>query len=461
MQEWLIGGAAIGALAMLWGHVKSAWAMAKSLVVTTIFLDPSDLTEAMAAYLWRNASKRPFGQPTYKTVYIFSKKENKYVSALFEKISKTGTTIFWKGWRPIIIHGGNGTSSRSSGQDEPSSDRQLQVSFLRGTFVADELLLEAMRWNHTSNSMGNGRFCVYVMSVSSSGDDGLQYHSPRDIQPIAPWRHLRPVGHDYDDLGATAGPSAKRKLAMTDEMDEALAESRRWFKSKQWYVERGVPWRRGLLFEGPPGSGKSSMATAIGEDLDMPIYSIDLTGMSNREFREAWKRVLCQTPCVVLLEDMDIIFNGRQNMMLGRDKPFVSFDCLLNSIDGAEGTDGILLVITTNDASKVDPALRDRPGRIDRIVKFGPLPEPVRRQIANRILSDLPDLADRAVREGDGEVGAAFTERCVRLAMMGFWREPISLDDHNDRWLEDWKAQCARDDQLAQGCQERNGRMTA
>lgn len=192
---------------------------------------------------------------------------------------------------------------------------------------------------------------------------------------------------------------------------------------------RTESWRRGLLFEGPPGSGKSSMAVAIGETLDMPVFFIDLVGTNNDMFRDSWASIMSSAPCIVLIEDIDAIFDGRENisasqstMRQERNGPSLSFDCLLNTIDGALGTDGIMLIMTTNDSSKIDPALKERPGRIDRVVKFGPIPEDTRAKIAARILGDHAMTA-QVVAEGDGEVGAAFTERCVRMAMHELWEQ--------------------------------------
>jgi SpoVK/Ycf46/Vps4 family AAA+-type ATPase len=87
---------------------------------------------------------------------------------------------------------------------------------------------------------------------------------------------------------------------------------------------------------------------------------------------------------------------------------------------------GVLLIITTNRPETLDPALGraggvSRPGRIDRVVEFGPLDEAGREHIAARILTGYPDAISKCVLQGTGDTGAQFEDRCVREAMRLYW----------------------------------------
>jgi SpoVK/Ycf46/Vps4 family AAA+-type ATPase len=107
----------------------------------------------------------------------------------------------------------------------------------------------------------------------------------------------------------------------------------------------------------------------------------------------------------------------------------------LNTICGIDSVDGIFLVVTTNHVNAIDEALgiagtgqmTTRPGRIDRILEFGPLDEHCRRGVAKRVLRDYPAEIEIAVSQGGGETGAQFQERCARVALARYWSDKAAI----------------------------------
>jgi chaperone BCS1 len=77
---------------------------------------------------------------------------------------------------------------------------------------------------------------------------------------------------------------------------------------------------------------------------------------------------------IILLEDIDAIFHGRESVSEGRHGhergPRVTFSGLLNALDGVRSQEGRILIMTTNHKDKLDPALL-RPGRADRLIELG------------------------------------------------------------------------------------------
>lgn len=75
--------------------------------------------------------------------------------------------------------------------------------------------------------------------------------------------------------------------------------------SPKWYATRGIPYRRGYLFHGPPGTGKTSLSFALAGIFGLEIYAISLQEPTMTEgdlmqlFNSLPKR------CIVLLEDVD------------------------------------------------------------------------------------------------------------------------------------------------------------
>jgi len=183
---------------------------------------------------------------------------------------------------------------------------------------------------------------------------------------------------------------------MTPDMELLVRDARRWLESKSWFEEKRIPWRMGVLCHGAPGSGKSTMIRALAQTLDLPVYAYDLATFDNSQLTRAWQDMLGSAPCVALLEDIDAVFHGRDNVTNGEDGDGVTFDCLLNLISGVGDASGVMVVVTTNRLEFLDDALgkpdpdrkgvSTRPGRIDRVVEFPALSEAGRRTIASRIV---------------------------------------------------------------------------
>ncbi|KAF7136913.1 hypothetical protein CNMCM5793_006575 [Aspergillus hiratsukae] len=166
--------------------------------------------------------------------------------------------------------------------------------------------------------------------------------------------------------------------------------------TRLWYRNRDIPYRRGYLFHGPPGTGKSSLCLATASLLGLDVYvcSLNSNGLDENGFsllfRDLPKR------CVLLFEDIDTAGlqkrgrdgnpmqteeGGIMDPAMDGDKPdtkqgSITLSSLLNELDGVGAKEGRILIMTTNYRDKLDGALL-RPGRVDMEVAFDYASTPV------------------------------------------------------------------------------------
>jgi chaperone BCS1 len=167
-------------------------------------------------------------------------------------------------------------------------------------------------------------------------------------------------------------------------MDEIMQDAVMFLESKDFYYEKGIPWRRGYLFYGIPGSGKTSLAIWLSTCLHKSLYCISSRDCSCGNFEDALAGL--PTGAIVLIEDADCLFQSgigsRENsrdtageLHLGAKEDYdednkMTLSDFLNAVDGVSShKDGRILIMTTNHVESIDAAIL-RPGRIDKKIEF-------------------------------------------------------------------------------------------
>ncbi|MCJ1382032.1 hypothetical protein MMC17_005144 [Xylographa soralifera] len=227
-----------------------------------------------------------------------------------------------------------------------------------------------------------------------------------------------------------------------DQKEQVLADINEYLHpaSPRWYANRGIPYRRGYLFHGPPGTGKTSLSFAIAGVFGLDIYCISLLEPTLTE--EDLGLLFNNLPrrCVVLLEDIDSAGLIRRdevsevvekspkdkedsNANIGHEiakavqksiqkesdknknnQQGISLSGLLNAIDGVASHEGRVLVMTTNYPDKLDDALI-RPGRVDMKVAFRMASRSQIRKLFVRMYS--ADITKPGSKFGSGHAHAA------------------------------------------------------
>ena len=192
--------------------------------------------------------------------------------------------------------------------------------------------------------------------------------------------------------------------------ERVIADVKGFLGSAKWYYERGIPYRRGYLLYGPPGSGKSSFIRALAGELDYNIAMLNLSERGLTDDRLNHLLTIIPRRTLVLLEDADAAFGNRRTQTDedGYRGANVTFSGLLNALDGVASAEERIVFLTTNYVDRLDSALI-RPGRVDMAVRLG---EATRWQMAK--------LWDRFYGELDeqGTFKARFLERLEQLGLI-------------------------------------------
>ena len=147
------------------------------------------------------------------------------------------------------------------------------------------------------------------------------------------------------------------------------ADLKRFTDSRERLQRLEMPWRRGYLLSGPPGTGKTSLSLAIAGALGFSLATLSLTDIkSDGMMRKAVSSLRSRT--VLVIEDIDANRVSHERDHNSEQDGALSLSGLLNSLDGFETPEGLVTILTTNHIEKLDPALT-RSGRMDRTFHLG------------------------------------------------------------------------------------------
>jgi SpoVK/Ycf46/Vps4 family AAA+-type ATPase len=197
-----------------------------------------------------------------------------------------------------------------------------------------------------------------------------------------------------------------KDLVLTEDQQDEIEKIMKAIQYREYLREIGLHDIGKLLFVGPPGTGKTSVARALSEQLSIPFVEVKLSMITDQYLGETAKNIdrvflLAKklNPCILFIDELDFVAKARtsdENAAIKR-----AVNTLLKAIDEISLVDdGVLLIAATNHPRMLDSAAWRR---FDEIVHF-PLPDLEMRK-------NILDIVTRHI-EGDFDTAeiAALTE---------------------------------------------------
>ncbi|KAK6199552.1 mitochondrial chaperone BCS1 [Scheffersomyces amazonensis] len=194
------------------------------------------------------------------------------------------------------------------------------------------------------------------------------------------------------------GQPRKKRVIGSVILDKGVSQTivndvKDFLSSGEWYHTRGIPYRRGYLLYGPPGSGKTSFIQALAGELDYNICILNLSEANLTDDRLNHLMNHIPERSILLLEDIDAAFNKRAQSDEKGYTSGVTFSGLLNALDGVASAEECITFMTTNHPEKLDPALL-RPGRVDFKVLIDNATDHQVKEMFLRFYGDEPELCN-------------------------------------------------------------------
>jgi len=244
-----------------------------------------------------------------------------------------------------------------------------------------------------------------------------------DYYPAGPVAKDLPPGY-YNINQSMSGLYFTRKEIKTESLfrfpdtsgDKVINEINNFWSLESKFRDNGLPYKRGILMYGPPGSGKTSVIRIVIDEMVSKHDGIIIEFPSIYLFKEAYEALREIHPnvrIIVLMEDLDQVMNH------------TSQPDMLNLLDGVYRIHNVIFLATTNYPEKLKSNIMNRPTRFDKKIFMGMPNEEARRIfIKNKLVNDDVSIIDQWVKDTKGMSIAHIKELFIANRILN---EPYSV----------------------------------
>lgn len=302
--------------------------------------------------------------------------------------------------------------------------------------VIGKLLLRREARKFCDGELNPYRFFKYVSGLNAVRFRRLMRHfdAAPDFDPARPetvdrlYRTLRemtlisnfevPQVDLHRDIG---GYDTIKEQIETDILDLLRRRDQATDEGHAQAIEGVIP--KGLIFHGPPGTGKTYFAKALATSLDATVIIVSgpelkdrWVGASEENIRRVFNQARKTAPSIIVFDELDSIA-ARRGMYYGSGVEHSMVNQLLTEMDGFRSDELVFVVGTTNFLAALDPALL-RPGRFEMQIELPYPDEQDRREIIviyrDKFGLDIPDdvvdyLVERTADFADYENQTKYT----------------------------------------------------
>jgi ATP-dependent Clp protease adapter protein ClpS len=256
--------------------------------------------------------------------------------------------------------------------------------------IADRIFHELEKAVATAGSYRGKVLSLEQVDMYSGVSAGIQVH------------RLPPVARDDLILPAKTIDLLERNVVQFASQRDALRKL-------------GQSGKKGLLFHGPPGTGKTHTVRYLASVLPKHTTLL-ITSEQVALLPDYFTLARLLQPSIVVIEDADLIARDRSSMQSACEE--ILLNKLLNEMDGLRQDAEVFFILTTNRPEMLEAALASRPGRIDQAIEF-PLPDEEGRLKLTQLYSrgmELDDGVAGHIVEKTKGVSASFIKELMRRA---------------------------------------------
>ncbi|TFH12336.1 MAG: ATP-binding protein [Lentisphaerales bacterium] len=294
------------------------------------------------------------------------------------------------------------------------------VGLIRVTAEDADFLLFSFLW--TTGAIGD-------MFLTSTHDTELLTRFAKDVAAhFDDEARIRITVYGGPDIHIE--PNTRERVFMSEALKRDIeTQVDSFFADPKVYKKLGIPYRRGFLFVGPPGTGKTMMMrelirqtwhkykpsiAAIRPHRHMDECTLDL----------AFAQADSGEGSLMILEDLDTLTKETQITRAG----------LLAQLDGLEAKTGLLVIASTNNPEDIDSALLHRPSRFDRVWHFNLPDRQLRQEYLQNVFANVKNsLLDDIARDTSEWSFAYLKELRTTAALMSISNDRHVIDERTLR----------------------------